>query len=85
VAEITYFLCAATSLSAAILLFATYRRRRTRLLLWSALSFAGLAANNILMFVDLVMVPDIDLSTPRAILAALAMLVLSVGLTAETV
>lgn len=84
-AEVTYFLCAITSLAGAILLFATYRRRRTRLLLWSALSFAGLAANNVLMFFDLVIVPGIDLSVARAVVAALAMLVLSVGLTAETV
>lgn len=84
-AEVTYFLCAATSLAAALLLLTTYRQRRTRLLLWSALAFAGLAANNVLMFVDLVIVPGVDLSALRAGLAALAMIVLSTGLIVETV
>ena len=85
-AEITYFLCAATSLCAAVLLLITYRRRRTGLLLWSALAFVGLALNNSLMFVDLVLVPDaVDLSLPRAALAAAAMMVLTIGLIAETV
>lgn len=84
-AEITYFLCAATSLAAALLLLTTYRQRRTRLLLWSALAFVGLALNNVLMFVDLVLVPGTDLSMPRAIVAAVAMLILNIGLIAETV
>jgi hypothetical protein len=86
VAEITYFLCAATSLWAAILLLMTYRRRRTGLLLWSALGFAGLALNNTAMFVDLVVMPQTwDLSLARAAIAAAAMLVISIGLIAETV
>jgi hypothetical protein len=86
VAEITYFLCAATSLCAAILLYMTYRRRRTGLLLWSALGFGGLALNNMMMFVDLVLVPQgMDLSLARAGIAAAAMLVLTIGLIAETV
>lgn len=85
-AEITYFLCAATSLCAAILLLLTYKRRRTGLLLWSALGFAGLAVNNTLMFVDLVIVQQaMDLSLARAAIAAAAMLVLVTGLIAETV
>mgnify|MGYP003575460247 CR=1 FL=1 len=85
-AEITYFLCAATSLWAAVLLLITYRRRRTGLLLWSALGFAGLASNNTLMFVDLVLVAQgTDLSVARAAIAAAAMLVLTIGLIAETV
>jgi hypothetical protein len=85
VAELTACLCAATSLFAAGLLLAMYVRRRTGLLLWSALGFAGLAANNTLMFIDLVVVPAIDLSMARAGIAAAAMLLLTVGLIAETV
>jgi hypothetical protein len=85
-AEITYFLCAATSLCAAMLLLDTYRRRRAPLLLWSALAFVGLALNNMLMFVDLVVAPGaLDLSVARAVLAAVAMLVLNLGLIAESV
>jgi hypothetical protein len=84
VAEITYFLCAATSLCAAVLLLVTYVRRRTGLLLSSAIAFVGLAANNFLMFVDLVLAPGTDLSLPRAAVAAAAMLVLLLGLIGET-
>jgi len=40
------------------------------LLLWSALCFAGLTLNNALVFVDLVILPQIDLRLIR-LLAAL--------------
>ncbi len=85
-AEITYFLCAATGMFAAMLLLVTYRRRRTGLLLWSAFGFIGIALNNTLMFVDLVLMPStLDLAIARAAVAAAAMLVLTIGLIVETV
>src|SRR5688572_22592211 len=58
IAEAIYLLCALTSLGAAFLLLRYFRRRRTRLLLWSAVSFAGLALNNVLVYVDLGLFPD---------------------------
>lgn len=61
-AETVYALCALTSLACALLLARGYLRTRARLLLWSALCFAGLALNNGLVFLDLVILPEIDLS-----------------------
>lgn len=60
-----YLLCSFTALACALLLFRGYRRSSARLLLWSALCFVGLAAQNALLFVDLVVVTDRDLSILR--------------------
>jgi len=79
-AEAIYLLCAATSLTAATLLLRQYTARRTPLLLWSCIGFFGLAINNVLVFVDFGMFPDRDLSLPRSLTGALAMLVLVFGL-----
>ncbi len=84
IAEAIYLLCALTSLGAASLLLRYFRRRRTRLLLWSAVAFAGLALNNVLVYLDLAVFPDIDLSVPRSLAGAAAMLVLSYALASET-
>jgi hypothetical protein len=79
-AEAVYVLCAVTSLACAGMLLRTYLRRGTRVLLWSSLCFVGLAANNAILFVDLVVLPRVDLSAPRAVCGAAAVLVLVVGL-----
>jgi hypothetical protein len=84
IAEAIYLLCALTSLSAASLLLRYFRLRRTRLLLWSAIAFAGLALNNILVYVDFALFPDIDMSVARSLAAAAAMLVLAYALASET-
>jgi hypothetical protein len=80
VAEVVYVLCALTSIACAILLLKGYRANRTRLLFWSSLSFMGLALHNVLLFLDLVAFPDIDLFYWRTGVALLAMLVLIYGL-----
>lgn len=81
--QIVYVACALTSFACAALLLRGYRRSRSRLLLWSSLSFAAFALNNSLLFVDLVMVPDIDLSVLRAALSLLGALILVIGLVWE--
>ncbi len=78
--EAVYLLCALTSVVCAVLLVRSYLRQRTRLLMWSALCFVGLALNNILMFVDLVVIPDIDLALVRSGTALLSLLLLLIGL-----
>jgi hypothetical protein len=72
-----YLLCLATSMLCAVLLIRSYRRSRTKLLLWSALCFVGLAANNLFLFVDAVVLPEVDLRSLRHLssLAAIAILV----------
>ncbi len=79
-AEVVYALCALTSLLCAGLLVRGYRRSRARLLLWSSLCFVGLAANNVLLFIDRVVVPDVDLSLARLAPAVLGLAALVWGL-----
>lgn len=83
-AEVVYLLCAATSTGCAVLLLRGYRSSRTKVLFWSGLCFAGLAINNALLFVDLVLVPEVDLSLLRNGLALVSMLVLLYGLIWES-
>jgi hypothetical protein len=79
-AEAVYLLCAVASLVCAVLLHRGYARSRTQLLMWSCLCFYGLTLNNVLLFVDLVVVPQVDLSVWRAGTALAAMLALLTGL-----
>ncbi len=83
-ALIIYFLCAATSFLCALLLLRGYRRSAARLLLWSALCFAGFFLNNVLLIVDLQVIPDQDLSVLRAIPALAGISFLLYGLIAES-
>lgn len=84
IAEAIYLLCGLTSLVAAFMLRRHYRQRRTRLLLWSVIAFAGLAVNNVMVYVDLVMFTGVDLSVYRTAAGSLAMLALVYGLVWET-
>jgi hypothetical protein len=80
-AELTYLLCALTSLICAGLLVRTYQQSRTDLLLWSSICFAGLAVNNALLFVDLVLIgPETDLSLLRSAIALASLCALLFGL-----
>lgn len=60
-AKTVYVLCAVLSVLGAILLFRGYHKSRSRLLLWSCLAFAMLAVNNLILFTDLVILPDLDI------------------------
>jgi uncharacterized membrane protein len=82
-ATIVYVLCALTSIACAVLLLRGYARSKYRLLLWSGLCFAGLAINNILLFVDVRVVAQ-DLSLVRTIPAVIGLGVLIFGLVWET-
>ena len=83
-AESVYALCAATSILCAVLLLKGYRTTRTRLLFWASLCFAGLAVNNVLLFIDLILVPDVDLFLWRSAAALAGMSVLLYGLIWES-
>ncbi len=75
-ASTVYALCFITSAVCSWLLIRSFLRSRTRLLLWSAACFVLLAVNNLLVVIDLVFLPTIDLSSLRlaASLAAVATL-----------
>jgi len=71
-----YLLCLVTSLVCAWLLARAWRRARSKLLLWTSLSFGLLALNNLLLVADMVMLPNLDLWWARQLsgLAALGVL-----------
>jgi hypothetical protein len=79
-----YVLGALVSLACAVLLLRGYARVKKQLLLWSGLCFAGLTLSHVLLFIDLVVYPDIDLYRWRLTAAAIAMLLLLYGLIWES-
>lgn len=79
-AETVYILSAVTSLACALMLLRGYLRNQTRLLLWSSFCFAGLTLNNVLLFIDLVIVPEMDLSVWRGMTALVGLMLLLYGL-----
>ena len=81
---IVYIIGALTSAACAVLLMRGYVRGRKKLLLWSGLCFTILSISNLLIFVDLVLFPDIDLYRYRLGSASVAMLLLLYGLIWES-
>jgi hypothetical protein len=72
-------LAALTSLACMVLLFRGYAATGVRLLLWSALCFVCLTVNNALLFIDLVVFPDLDLRLYRLSAAFVGVLFLLYG------
>lgn len=69
-AEVVYLIAAALSALCAAMLLRGYLRSRYKLLLWSSLCFVGLSVNNVILFLDLVVIgPRVDLSLPRSLSA----------------
>lgn len=60
-----YILCALTAVGCSFLLFRGYARSRSRLLLWCGLFFGTLAFENVMLFVDFILVPETDLAMIR--------------------
>ena len=75
---VVYILCAITALASAVLLArGAWSGGGSRLLLLSALAFTGLALNNVLLYVDRVVVgPNIDWSALPNIAALASIVVL---------
>lgn len=76
---IVYTLCFLTSSACAWLLGRSYARTGARLLLWSALCFVFLAANNLLLIFDMLVIRDVDLRIGRLLLALAAVGILLFG------
>jgi hypothetical protein len=79
-----YAVCVLSSTACTVLLFRGYVKRRVRLLMWSAICFAGLSVNNVALFIDLVLFPDIDLRLARLVPALIGMLFLLYGFIWDT-
>jgi hypothetical protein len=83
-APVIYTLCALTSLACFVLLWRGWRAGGNRLLFWSALCFAGLTVNNLLLIVDKVFLPtQVDLQIARLASAFVAVSLLLFGLVWE--
>ena len=77
---IVYLLCLVTSAACAWLLGRSYARSGMRLLLWSCICFVLLAANNLVLVIDLLVLPQVDLQIARVSLAVAAAAALIWGL-----
>ena len=81
--KLGFVLCAPTAFACTAMLLRAWLRSRARLLLWSALCFAGLTANNVLLVLDRLVFTEADLSSWRLGLALLAVILLVTGLVLE--
>ena len=76
---LVYTLCFVAAAMCAALLLQSYLRNRTRLLLWSAISFICLAINNFFVLGDMILFPDFNLLAWRYAAALAAVCVLIYG------
>ena len=74
-----YLLCFVTSSACALLLARNCRRTGARLLLWSALCFGLLALNNLVVVIDLLVLPGRDFRLARLLLSLGAVGILLFG------
>jgi len=72
-------ICFLTSGACSWLLARNYARTGARLLMWSALCFGLLALNNVVVFLDALVIHDIDLALARLGLSLAAVSVLLFG------
>jgi hypothetical protein len=80
-----YISCALLSILSAVMLYRRYRQSPASLLLWSSLAFLAMAINNIILVVDLVVFPSLDMSGPllRNVFGAVSGSLLLFGLIGE--
>jgi hypothetical protein len=76
---VVYVLCFLTSAACAWLLGRSYNNNGSGLLLWSSICFVFLALNNLVLVLDLVVVPSLDLRLVRLLLALAAVVSLLWG------
>ena len=81
---VTYLLCAGTSIFVAILLYRQYAKTKVRLLLWSNVLFWCLAIENVILFVDMVLIASIDFRPYRHSVALAGCLCMLYGLIWDT-
>jgi hypothetical protein len=82
-AHVIYALCALTSLACAWLLLRGYVRTHYKLLFWSGLCFVGLTANNVLLVLDELVLPEAAFRTWRLCAALIGLLLLLYGLISQ--
>lgn len=82
--ELTYILNTLVCLACVGMLFRGWRHTGGRLLLLSAICFSMLTINNVLIFVDVLVVPDVNLGVLRAASALAGFSVLLFGMIWES-
>jgi hypothetical protein len=82
-AEVIFVLCALASTLCAVLLLRSFFAERVPLLFWSSVCFVWLALNNVVLFFDKVVAPDVDLGVWRAVTALVGVAALVYGLVWE--
>jgi hypothetical protein len=82
-AKLVYLLCALTSVGCAALLVRACAQKRTRILFWSSIGFLFFGIANLLLFLDLVIYPEIDLMFFRNGAALVGVVALLYGLIGE--
>ena len=78
--RVIYTLCTLTSLTCAWLLLRSFLHTKYRLLFWSGLCFVGLSLNNLLVVLDRIILPSMDLLRWRLVAALVAVSLLVYGL-----
>ena len=78
-AAVIYTLCALTSILCFVLLWRSWRTSGARLLFWSALCFAALSVNNVLLVLDNLVFVEVNLVMARLAAALVAVLLLLFG------
>ena len=59
-AELVYVMCTILSIACAIMLLRGYRNTPSHLLLWSSACFGVMALNNVILLLDVLVLPDIE-------------------------
>jgi hypothetical protein len=67
-----------------VMLFRAYRRTGVRLLFWSALCFFGLMLDNLMLYADLHILPEVSLVIWRKLPGLVAIVLLLFGLIWES-
>ena len=84
IGAIVYLLCLISSGICAALLVRSYLRQKTPLLLWSGTCFVFLALNNFIIVLDLLIIPEVDLSIVRTAASLIGISTLLFGFIWET-
>jgi hypothetical protein len=77
---LVYILCAVTSLGSAVLLLRGALSRGGGLLFWSSLCFFAMALNNVLLYMNFIVLPDVDLLLASRLATVLGIVLLNIGL-----
>ena len=78
--ESIYFICAVTSAFCAFLLIRGYRRHPGPVLFWCSLYFVCQTVANVVLVVDIVFLPNVDMSLARRLIMGLGTVTFLMGL-----